>query len=96
MTPAMAKENVEETEVGAINSAHPAEADIKPILICANPRIGQERVVSYITGYMTEVEHRDFVDHVGECQYCLREMVLWRTAQVLAEEDPELRDAEST
>jgi hypothetical protein len=89
MTPATAKEKVEENEVGAINSEHPTEGFIKPTVICTNQGVGQEKVVSYITGEMTEEEHRTFVAHVGECQYCLREIVLWRTAQVLAEEEDE-------
>lgn len=95
MIPAMAKEKVEGNKVGITNSENPTVAHIKPTVICMNPAIGQEQVVAYIVSDMTEETHRKFVAHVGECKYCLREIVLWRTAQVLAEEEQPLR-AEQT
>ena len=95
MTPVMVKEKMEGNKVGITDSENPTEAHIKPTMICMNPTVGQEQVVAYIAGDMTEEAHRNFVAHVAECKYCLREVVLWRTAQVLAEEDQPLRAAQT-
>lgn len=52
---------------------------------CLNPAAGQEQVIAYVVGDLSEDERRDFVAHVKECSYCLEEVVLWRMSQVLAE-----------
>ena len=57
---------------------------------CAQPAIGQEQVIAYIAGDLTEDANREFVAHLTECESCLKEVVLWRRAQVLAEEASEV------
>lgn len=59
--------------------------------MCLNPVAGQEQVIAYIVGDLSEEARRDFVAHVTECRYCLEEVVLWRISQVLAESDQPLK-----
>lgn len=87
MTTVMSKESVEGNGFGVPEGGESTEPHIESITICVNPVVGQERVIDYIVGDLTEDAHRAFVDHIVECRYCLREVVLWRTAQVLAEEE---------
>jgi hypothetical protein len=87
------KESVEGNEFGVPEGGEPTAIHINSTAVCINPAIGQERVIDYIAGDLTEDAHREFVDHVVECRYCLREIVLWRTAQVLAEEEEQPRAA---
>ena len=93
MTTVVGKERVEGHESGIPEGGEQTEAHIASIDICDNPAVGQERVIDYIVGDLTEDEHREFVNHVGECRHCLKEVVLWRTAEVLAEEEERPRIA---
>jgi hypothetical protein len=63
---------------------------------CVNPTVGQEKIAAYIIGDLTEEEHREFVTHVGDCKYCLEQIVLWRTAEVLAEAEDQAVQAVHT
>lgn len=73
MQPEMAKEKPKEEE-----------SAVGP---CLNPAIGEKEIVAYITDDLTEAEREDFVNHLNSCKFCLKEIVLWRTAEELAERE---------
>ena len=52
---------------------------------CADPLVGEDRIVAYITNDMTDDERQEFVAHMAECKYCLQETVLWRRAEALVD-----------
>jgi len=54
---------------------------------CPNPAVGEDKVVRYITGDMTEAEHESFVAHIADCKHCMQEVVLWRTAEELVDRE---------
>jgi hypothetical protein len=95
MTTVMSKESVEGNGFGIPEGGESTEAHIESITICINPTVGQERVIDYIVGDLTGDAQREFVDHTVECRYCLKEVVSWRTAQVLVEEEEERSRAAS-
>jgi hypothetical protein len=82
-----AKKKVEGSEVGITARVNTTQTYIRSIPNCVNPTAGEEQVIAYIAGDMIEQEYQDFIAHVSECRYCLKEVVLWRAAQVLAEAD---------
>jgi len=81
MQQAIAKEKPREAEVGATN--------------CLSPSSGQEIVPAYITGELSDDQRREFVEHIGECGFCLEQIVLWRMAEVAAEVEEETPRPES-
>jgi hypothetical protein len=87
MTTIISKESVEGNKFGVPKCGEPTAIQIDSGECCINPIVGQEIMIDYIVGDLTEDAHREFVEHVVECRYCLREIILWRTAQVLAEEE---------
>lgn len=87
MSQVIVKEEVEGNEVGPTAHVNPTEIHITSPSTCANPIIGQEQVITYIADDMTDEERRVFVAHVSKCAYCLKEVVLWRMAQVSAEKE---------
>jgi len=80
-------ENTQEAcEVGG-PFGDPTEPHISLGSRCANQVVSESRVIPYIADDMTNEERMSFADHVAECSYCLREVVLWRLAQVIVEEE---------
>ena len=86
----------EEDEVESTSNVGSAEVHIKLTEACLDPASGIHRLIAYIVGDLTEDEHLDFADHVSRCNYCLKEIVLWRMAQVVVEgENPPGNEADS-
>lgn len=90
-----AKKKVEGSEVGKTARENPTQAHITPTPECVNPTIGEERVITYIVGDMTNQECQNFVAHVSQCYHCFKEVVLWRAAQVSAEADNQIATSSS-
>jgi hypothetical protein len=86
---ATTKEKVEGSQVGITTRVKPTADHIELALECLNPAAGMDQVIAYIAGDLFGHECQDFIAHVAECRYCLKEVVLWRAAQVLAEADRE-------
>lgn len=82
MQQAIAKEKLQEDEVGTT--------------ICPSPGIGQEIVAAYIVGELSEEQRRAFAAHLGECGYCLEQIVLWHMAEVSAEAESKRRQSAQT
>jgi hypothetical protein len=88
-------QNAELSEVGATADEGPIEPHISLTEVCVNPLIGENQLIAYIVDDMTRDECRDFAAHVAECTYCFKQVVLWRLAQVIVEDD-DRRDATET
>ncbi len=82
-----AKKKVEGSEVGITARVNSTQPYIGRTPKCANPIAGEEQVISYIAGDLIGEQCQDFITHVSRCWYCLKEVVLWRAAQVLTEAD---------
>jgi len=82
---ATTKDKVEGSEVGSTRGVNPTPVHIPPTRICKDVIAGQEQIIAYIVGDMTRAQCRAFVAHTSECWYCMREVVLWRAAQVATE-----------
>jgi hypothetical protein len=85
------KKRVEGSLVGITDRVNLTDAHIRPLLECLDPNVGEKQVIAYIAGGLREREHEDFLIHVSQCRYCLREVVAWRAAQVLAEIEMETK-----
>jgi hypothetical protein len=84
-----AKKKVEGGEVGLTPREKPTADHIEPQLECFDPKVGAEQMFSYINGDLTGQIYQSFIAHVIECHYCLKEVVLWRAAEVLTEAEME-------
>jgi hypothetical protein len=60
---------------------------------CANPVAGEEKVAAYLAGDLTGLAHQEFIAHLGACEYCLEQIVLWHVAEALAETGGDQRAA---
>jgi anti-sigma factor RsiW len=52
---------------------------------CVRPSVGEHQLAAYVAGDMPEDTRHEFVAHVGDCMYCLEQIVLWTMAEELAE-----------
>ena len=82
MKAGVAKDNSKKEELG--------------VTACVNPAMGQTKVAAYIAGDLTDSERRDFVAHIADCMCCLKEVVLWYTAEELAQKDDRPRQLTQT
>jgi deoxycytidylate deaminase len=76
---------VEGRQVEITDGVNQTEGNIRQLLECSSPSVGEQQVIAYIAGDLSGSEHQEFVIHVSQCRYCLREVVSWRVAQVLTE-----------